>query len=154
MPPEQPLPWAAFSLLPSLCVEVLRAGTQPAQGTTACRFPHSICTGCSGPRASKTSFQRCAETKHAPGASTREVPSPETCSEPSREITSDLGDIYAGAGRTQGFPGVPCPDNPLGLEELWNDVATRVMRSSTALAQQTTCNSLYVLIMGSRGQRQ
>ena len=68
--PRAALLGAVFSLLPSLCVEELRAGTHSAQGTAACRFPHSTCTSCSRPRASKTSFQRWAETKHTPGAST------------------------------------------------------------------------------------
>lgn len=43
--------------------------THLAQGTAACRFPLSICTASSSPRASKMSFWRCAETKHTPGAS-------------------------------------------------------------------------------------
>ena len=40
-----------------------------------------------------------------------------------------------------GLPGVPCQDSPLALEELWDDVAAQVMRFSTALTQQTVCNS-------------
>lgn len=54
-----------------------------------------------------------------------------------------------------GLLGVPCPDSTCEFEELRDAVAAQVTRfSAVLLAQQTVCNSLCMLIVGPREQRQ